>query len=111
MNLFNHLRALYTPHRVPVVVVSYAPVPILRQLGLNCHTESDGTDYCAFLLESRESHGVPSPCDHSCMVCVCVCVCVGVRACVRACVRVCVTNSYANVVRHNQHFNYRSCTG
>ena len=27
-----------------------------------------GTDWCAFLLERRVSHGVPRPCGHSCMV-------------------------------------------
>ena len=31
------------------------------------------TDYCSFLLERREQHGVPSPCGHSCMVYVTVC--------------------------------------
>ena len=27
------------------------------------------TDYCAFLLERGEPHGVPSPCGHSFMMC------------------------------------------
>ena len=31
------------------------------------------TDYCACFLERREPHGVPSSCDHSCMVCANVC--------------------------------------
>ena len=31
------------------------------------------TDYCAFLLERREPHGVPSPCSHTCMGCAAVC--------------------------------------
>ena len=31
------------------------------------------TDYCDFLLERREPHGVPSPCGHNCMVCAIVC--------------------------------------
>ena len=31
------------------------------------------TDYCAFLIERREPHGVPSPCGHSCVVCAIVC--------------------------------------
>ena len=31
------------------------------------------TDYCAFLLERREPHGVPSPCGHICTVCATVC--------------------------------------
>ena len=31
------------------------------------------TDYCAFLLERLEPHGVPGPCGHSCMVCATVC--------------------------------------
>ena len=31
------------------------------------------TDYCAFRLERREPHGVPSPCGHNRMVCAIVC--------------------------------------
>ena len=30
-------------------------------------------DVCSFLPERREPHGVPSPYDHSCIVCVTVC--------------------------------------
>ena len=32
-----------------------------------------GRDCCAFLLERREPHGVPSPCSHSCTACATVC--------------------------------------
>ena len=35
MYLFSPLRVLYTPQRGPVVVVSYGPAPLLRQLGLD----------------------------------------------------------------------------
>ena len=31
------------------------------------------TDYCAYLLERRKPHGVPSPCGHSCVACATVC--------------------------------------
>ena len=31
------------------------------------------TNYCAFLLERHEPHGVSSPCGHRCMVCATVC--------------------------------------
>ena len=36
------------------------------------------SDYYALLLERHEPLGVPSPCGHSCMVCVCATVCLTV---------------------------------
>ena len=30
---------------------------------------TQSSDYCAFLIERREPHGVPSPCGYSCTVC------------------------------------------
>ena len=58
----------YILHRGPVVVVSYRPAPLLRQLGLD-------TERIIVPLSSKglEPHGVPSPCGHSCMVCATVC--------------------------------------
>ena len=55
---------LYTPHTVVVVWTSATNAAAwLRHR----------TDYCAFLLERREPHGVRSPCGHSCTVCYIVC--------------------------------------
>ena len=65
MLLFSRLRVLYTLRRCPVVIVSYGPAPLLRQLGLDREQ--------TFLLERRERHGVPSPRGQSCMVCDTVC--------------------------------------
>ena len=35
VDLFSSLRVLYTPYRSPVVILSYGPEPLLRQLGLD----------------------------------------------------------------------------
>ena len=51
-----------------VVVVSYGPAPPLRAAAWLRHR----TEYCAFLLQRHEPHGVPSPCRHNCMVCYCL---------------------------------------
>ena len=55
MYLFSPLQVLYTPHRGPVVVVvSYGPAPLLRQLGLDTERiivpfSSKGVSHVAYL--------------------------------------------------------------
>ena len=67
MYLFSPYEQLYfsTGPRCYCVVWASASIPAARL--------RHRTDLCAFLLERREPHGVPSPCGHSCMVCATVC--------------------------------------
>ena len=63
--LLSLLKVLYTPHRGPIVVVSYGPALLLWQLGLD--TEQISVPF------SLKPHGVPSPCGHNCMLHATVC--------------------------------------
>ena len=67
MYLFSSSRVLYfsTGPRCYCVVRASATIAAARL--------RHRTDYCAFLLERREPHGVPSPCGYSCMMCATVC--------------------------------------
>ena len=63
MYFFSPTSIIYSTPEPVVVLVRASPI-------IDAALLRDRTDYCTFLIERREPQGVPSSCDHSCIVAV-----------------------------------------